>query len=148
MKYQEKRPVSSDEIPSSKFSERRAPKVLIVDDSLSVRKFAGLLLAGKGLTILTAADGAEAIALLEDEEVDSIITDLEMPHMHGYELLAELQRRPNWQVPIAVLSSRAGDQHQQKALQLGATDYLVKPFEEEQLMAVILKHLAINGRSL
>ncbi len=125
-----------------------APKVLIVDDSLSVRKYASMLLAGKGLTILTAADGAEALAILDNEDVDSIITDLEMPHMHGYELLAELQRRPDWQVPIAVLSSRAGEQHQQKALQLGATDYLVKPFEEDNLLAVIRKHLAINGKSI
>jgi len=124
------------------------PKVLIVDDSLSVRKFASMLLAGKGLKILTAADGLEALALLESEAVDSIITDLEMPHMHGYELLAELQRRPDWQVPIAVLSSRAGEQHRQKAISLGATDYLVKPFEEDRLIAVIKKHLAINGKSL
>ncbi len=125
-----------------------APRILIVDDSLSVRKYAGMLLAGKGLEILTAADGMEALALLEEQEVDSIITDLEMPNMHGYELLAELQRRPDWQVPIAVLSSRAGDQHQQKALSLGATDYLVKPFEEETMMAVVKKHLAINVKSL
>lgn len=123
-------------------------KVLIVDDSLSVRKYASMLLEGKGLKIFTAADGMEALALLETEEVDSIITDLEMPHMHGYELLAELQRRPDWQIPIAVLSSRAGEQHRQKALTLGATDYLVKPFEEEDMMAVIRKHLSINGKSL
>ncbi len=125
-----------------------APVVLIVDDSLSVRKYASMLLSGKGLRILTAADGLEALALLEKETVDSIITDLEMPQMHGYELLAELQRRPAWQVPIAVLSSRAGDQHQQKAISLGATDYLIKPFEEENLLEVIRKHLAINGKSL
>lgn len=127
---------------------QNSPKVLIVDDSLSVRKYASILLAGKGLEILTAVDGMDALALLENEEVDSIITDLEMPNMHGYELLAELQRRPDWQVPIAVLSSRAGEQHQQKAIMLGATDYLVKPFEEEAMMAVVRKHLAINGKSL
>ncbi len=126
----------------------QAPKVLIVDDSLSVRKFASMLLAGKGLEILTAADGMEALAILDSTDVDSIITDLEMPNMHGYELLAELQRRPDWQVPIAVLSSRAGEQHQQKALDLGATDYLIKPFEEETMMAVVKKHLAIGGKSL
>ena len=133
---------------SAPLQNQDAPVVLIVDDSLSVRKYASMLLAGKGLKILTAADGVEALALLENETVDSIITDLEMPQMHGYELLAELQRRPDWQVPIAVLSSRAGDQHQQKAISLGATDYLIKPFEEENLLEVIRKHLAINGRSL
>ncbi|WP_020675984.1 hybrid sensor histidine kinase/response regulator [Geopsychrobacter electrodiphilus] len=148
MRYQADRDFALPVGSVSSVVEQRNLKVLVVDDSLSVRKYASMLLAGKGLTILTAADGLEAVSLLENEEVDSIITDLEMPHMHGYELLAELQRRPDWQVPIAVLSSRAGEQHRQKALSLGATDYLVKPFEEEQLMAVIKKHLAINGKSL
>ncbi len=138
-------PLASSAAP---LESQSAPKVLIVDDSLSVRKYASMLLAAKGLKVLTAADGLEALALLENEDVDSIITDLEMPHMHGYELLAELQRRPDWQVPIAVLSSRAGEQHQLKAIKLGATDYLVKPFEEDSLLAVINKHLAINGKAL
>jgi chemosensory pili system protein ChpA (sensor histidine kinase/response regulator) len=148
MKYYKTQDVDAPLVSSIPVASRNAPKVLIVDDSLSVRKYASMLLAGKGLEILTAADGVEALALLEHENVDSIITDLEMPHMHGYELLAELQRRPDWQVPIAVLSSRAGEQHRQKAYTLGATDYLVKPFEEENLVAVIKKHLSINGKSL
>ena len=150
MKYREEYLADSaiDRLTESQQEAEGAPRVLIVDDSLSVRKYASLLLAGKGLDILTASDGMEALTLLENQTVDSIITDLEMPNMHGYELLAELQRRPDWQVPIAVLSSRAGEQHQQKALKLGATDYLVKPFEEEALMAVVKKHLAINGKSL
>ena len=150
MKYREEHLADSfvDRLTATQSEVESMPVVLVVDDSLSVRKYASMLLAGKGLKVFTASDGMEALNLLETLEVDSIITDLEMPHMHGYELLGELQRRPDWQVPVAVLSSRAGEQHQQKALKLGATDYLVKPFEEETLMAVVRKHLAINGKSL
>jgi chemosensory pili system protein ChpA (sensor histidine kinase/response regulator) len=125
-----------------------APRILIVDDSLSVRKFASLLLQANGLQVLTAADGQEALKVLATQQVDSVITDLEMPNMHGYELLAELGRRAEWTVPVAVLSSRAGEQHQEKAFKLGATDYLVKPFEEESLMAVVNHHLQMRGKSL
>jgi chemosensory pili system protein ChpA (sensor histidine kinase/response regulator) len=82
-----------------------APRILIVDDSLSVRKFASLLLQANGLQVLTAADGQEALKVLATQQVDSVITDLEMPNMHGYELLAELGRRAEWTVPVAVLSS-------------------------------------------
>jgi len=121
---------------------------LIVDDSLSVRKYASLLLQANGLQVLTAADGQEALRVLETQQVDSVITDLEMPNMHGYELLSELARRPGWTTPVAVLSSRAGEHHQEKAFALGATDYLVKPFEEESLMAVVNNHLRLSGKSL
>lgn len=149
MKYREEQDArNAVEALTAVAEPQSAPRVLVVDDSLSVRKYASMLLTAKGLQVLTAADGMEALALLEHEEVDSIITDLEMPNMHGYELLAELQRRPAWQVPVAVLSSRAGEQHRQKALSLGATDYLVKPFEEETMMSVVKKHLSINGKSL
>lgn len=128
--------------------EAGAPRILIVDDSLSVRKFASLLLQANGLQVLTASDGQEALTLLATQEVDSVITDLEMPNMHGYELLSELARRPGWVTPVAVLSSRAGEHHQEKAFALGATDYLVKPFEEESLMAVVNNHLRLGGKSL
>lgn len=120
-----------------------APRVLVVDDSLSVRKYASMMLKSHGLEVLTANNGFEALELLETNSVDFIITDLEMPLMHGYELLAELMRRGVLATtPAAVLSSRAGQQHRQKALDLGACDYLVKPFEEETLMAMLRSHLS------
>ena len=122
--------------------EAAAPRILVVDDSLSVRKYAGMLLKANGLEVLTANNGFEALEALEANAVDFIITDLEMPLMHGYELLAELQRRGVLKTtPTAVLSSRAGQQHRQKALDLGACDYLIKPFEEETLMTMLRSHL-------
>lgn len=115
------------------------PKVLVVDDSLSVRKFASMLLKSNGFTVVTAVNGQDALDKLEDENIFSIITDLEMPVMHGYELLRELQRR-EIDIPVAVLTSRAGEQHRNEAISLGASDYLVKPFDEDGLIGVVSRH--------
>lgn len=115
------------------------PKVLIVDDSLSVRKYAAMILTKRGYQVLTAVNGEDALGKLDNEDVFSIITDLEMPILHGYDLLREIRRR-GLNIPVAVLTSRAGEQHRKEALELGATDYLVKPFDEEVLLDVIRKH--------
>ncbi len=117
---------------------QRGLRVLVVDDSLSVRKYAGLILAGNGIEVLTAVNGQEALNLLESEKVDFILTDLEMPVMHGYELLAELKRRESLAaVPVVVITSRAGKHHREKALNLGACGYLVKPFDEDSLLGTL-----------
>lgn len=117
----------------------RVPKVLVVDDSLSVRKFASMILKTNGFTVVTAVNGQDALEKMEGENIFSIITDLEMPIMHGYELLRELQRK-GVDIPVAVLTSRAGEQHRKEALSLGASDYLVKPFDEDGLVAVVSRH--------
>ncbi|MDY0212433.1 MAG: response regulator [Desulfuromonadaceae bacterium] len=124
---------------------QRRFRVLVVDDSLSVRKYASLILEGNGIEVLTAVNGQEALNLLETESVDFILTDLEMPVMHGYELLAELKRRESLAaVPVVVITSRAGNQHREKALSMGACDYLVKPFDEESLLSK-LREFALHA---
>ena len=124
-------------------AEPQVPKVLVVDDSLSVRKFASMLLKANGFSVITAVNGQDALDKLgEGANVFSIITDLEMPIMHGYELLREL-RRKGIEVPVAVLTSRAGDQHRNEALSLGASDYLLKPFDEDGLIGVVSRHQAM-----
>lgn len=117
-----------------------AAKVLVVDDSLSVRKFARLLLTSRGFEVVTAINGEDALAKLRDESIFSIITDLEMPVMHGYDLLRELKAGIYRDIPVAVLTSRAGEQHRQEAFELGATDYLVKPFDEDGLIRLVKRH--------
>lgn len=122
-------------------------RVLVVDDSLSVRKHAGFILQNNGIEAVTANNGIEALEAIEQGRFDFIITDLEMPLMHGYELLGELQRRNLLkETPAAVISSRASQVHQDKARDLGACDYLVKPFDEESLMSLVRKHLIRTGR--
>lgn len=116
----------------------KTPQLLLVDDSLSIRKVVGMFLSHAGYEVEAAVDGLDALEKLEEREVDLIVTDLEMPRMHGYELLAELRSRPAMnQVPIIVLTSRAGEKHSQKAKELGANDYIIKPVDEETLLTSV-----------
>ena len=115
-------------------SGRAFKNILVVDDSLSVRKFVSILLEQNGYRALTASNGLEALHIIDEEPVDLIITDLEMPVMHGYELLGELKRRGMINsVPTIVLTSRSSEKHREKASLLGAKDFRIKPFEEPQL---------------
>lgn len=135
--------IGTDAAPAEMPAKDEALRILVVDDSLSVRKFAVMVLRAHGFEVVTATQGLEALAELEKTPVDLILTDLEMPVMHGYELLGELGRRNLLEsIPTLVLSSRAGQAHRDKALALGARDYLVKPFEEESLVATVRRHLA------
>ena len=121
-------------------SVKRA-RVLVVDDSLSVRKYASLILEANGVEVLLATNGHEALEVLDEERVDMIFTDLEMPVMHGYELLNEIKRRDNLKmIPTVVITSRSGAHHQQKAFSLGAVGYLIKPFDEDALIGLIREH--------
>ncbi|OQY18554.1 MAG: hypothetical protein B6I36_06675 [Desulfobacteraceae bacterium 4572_35.1] len=120
---------------------QRCPRVMVVDDSLSVRKYASMILEGNSIDCITATNGLEALEMLDEEEVDLIVTDLEMPVMHGYEFLTEIKRRPALRnIPVAVITSRSGAQHQEKAFSLGAIDYLVKPFDEDALLNLLREH--------
>lgn len=133
-------------LPEAKITESQHKlRVLVVDDSLSVRKYASLILEGNGIEVLTAVNGQEALNLLESEKMDFILTDLEMPVMHGYELLAELKRRESLAaVPVVVITSRAGKHHREKALAMGACGYLVKPFDEESLLGKLREFSLFN----
>ncbi|VAX33756.1 Signal transduction histidine kinase CheA [hydrothermal vent metagenome] len=112
--------------------------ILIVDDSLSIRKFVSILLRQKGYRVYTASNGMEALAVIDEQPVDLIITDLEMPVMHGYELLRELRRKElSKNIPVVILTSRGSEKHKEKAASLGAKEYLVKPFEEASLLETV-----------
>jgi chemosensory pili system protein ChpA (sensor histidine kinase/response regulator) len=118
----------------------RALQVLVVDDSLSVRRVLANLLRGVGWNPVPARDGLEALELLEgaDQAPDAILLDIEMPRMDGYELTARLRGMPEFAaVPIVILTSRAGEKHRRRAFELGATDYLVKPYEDATLVATV-----------
>jgi two-component system, chemotaxis family, sensor kinase CheA len=121
----------------------RKPRVLVVDDSISIRKYVQRFLDRSGYNVETATDGMNALEALAKEKYDAVITDLEMPVMHGYDLIAEMKRNPVFMsIPIIVLTSRAGDKHRQKAVDMGAQDYLVKPFEEQEMLEALRRLLA------
>lgn len=114
--------------------------VLVVDDSISVRKSLQNILESKRIRVYTAKDGTEALNILENHHVDLVITDLEMPIMHGYELISRLRRDIKYRdLPIVVLTSRGTKKHEEKALALGADGYIVKPFDDKIISQLLLK---------
>jgi chemosensory pili system protein ChpA (sensor histidine kinase/response regulator) len=85
----------------------------------------------------------EALNVMGRIKFDAVISDLEMPVMHGYDLIAEMKRNASLtNIPVIVLTSRAGDKHRQKAIEMGAQDYLVKPFEEQEMLGALKKLLS------
>jgi len=114
--------------------------VLVVDDSISVRKSLQTLLESKNVRVYTARDGVEALNILENKHVDAVITDLEMPVMHGYELISRLRKDYRLKdLPIIVLTSRGTKKHQEKAIDLGADGFIIKPFDEKTITDLLAK---------
>jgi chemosensory pili system protein ChpA (sensor histidine kinase/response regulator) len=111
---------------------------LVVDDSITVRRVTQRLLERNGMRVMTARDGADAVALLADHVPDIILLDIEMPRMDGYEVAAQVRADPRLaDVPIIMITSRVGDKHRARAIELGVDDYLGKPYQESQLIDAI-----------
>jgi chemosensory pili system protein ChpA (sensor histidine kinase/response regulator) len=112
--------------------------ILFVDDSISVRKVATHFLEASGVDVDTAVDGLDAIEKLATGRFRIVVTDLEMPRMHGYELIGAIRRHPRYHhLPVIVCSSRSSEKHRQRAAEMGAQGYLTKPFTQELLLAEI-----------
>ena len=113
-------------------------RVLLVDDSVSVRKFVGGMLERAGFHVVTARDGAEALQQLSEQSVDVVVTDLEMPRLNGYELIRDLNREPTTcELPVVVLTTRAGAKHLSLARELGVEHYVAKPVDEASFVRLI-----------
>ena len=128
---------------------RRALTVLVVDDSLSVRRVLSNLLASAGWRPVLAKDGLDALEMIPrlTTPPDIVLLDIEMPRMDGYEFISALRSQEAYhQTPIVVLTSRSGQKHRDKAFEVGATDYLVKPYQDEVLLSLI-RQLAHRGAS-
>jgi len=111
----------------------RRPRILIVDDDIAVLKFLRANLQAEGYETLTSTDGAEAIQIIEKEPLDMIILDILMPNMDGFEVCRRVR---DWlQIPIIMLSTLEHEADKVKCLDLGADDYLTKPFGTQELMA-------------
>jgi chemosensory pili system protein ChpA (sensor histidine kinase/response regulator) len=112
--------------------------ILWADDSISVRKLADHFLASAGLASDTAVDGYDALEKLKQGNYRVLVTDLEMPRMHGYELLHEIRADPMLvDLPVIVCSSRSSEKHRRRARQAGANGYLTKPFTQESVTQAI-----------
>jgi chemosensory pili system protein ChpA (sensor histidine kinase/response regulator) len=111
---------------------------MVVDDSITVRRVTQRLLERNGMRVLTARDGMDAVALLQDHVPDVILLDIEMPRMDGYEVAAHVRNDPRLKdVPIIMVTSRVGEKHRARAIELGVDDYLGKPYQEAQLLDAI-----------
>jgi chemosensory pili system protein ChpA (sensor histidine kinase/response regulator) len=123
------------EAPEPKASEQW---LLLIDDSLSIRKFVGRMLESAGYKVDTAVDGEEGLRMASAQNYRLILTDLEMPKLNGYEVIQGLRSRAQTQqTPIIVMTTRAGDKHRQMALNIGANSYIAKPVEERALIQEI-----------
>jgi len=117
--------------------EHEAYTVLVVDDSLSMRHVLSNAVKRVGWNALQARDGIDALEQLERAATrpDLVLLDIEMPRMDGYEFLSTIRGQSAYaSLPVVMLTSRGGEKHREKAMSLGATDYVVKPFQEEALM--------------
>ena len=119
--------------------------ILVVDDSPTVVKFVSLSLKSKGFTIVTACDGMDAIEKISNtsDNVDLIITDLNMPNLDGYGLIETLRQNSEHQTtPIIILSSEGDEDDRQRGMNVGANSYLVKPFKPMSLLTEVNKYLS------
>jgi len=131
--------VARGTIPTDAIDRVEQERVIVIaDDSISVRKFVGRMLEKNGYRIKLAADGLEAAELVTQHGCHLVITDLEMPRMTGYELMAQLRQSPSTRrIPVMVVTSRAGAKHRDRALKEGALAFLTKPVQEDQLLAAV-----------
>ena len=109
--------------------------VMVVDDSLTVRRVTARLLRRQNMEVLTAKDGVEALTLLDERRPDVMLLDIEMPRMDGYELTRHVRRSDRLKdLPIIMITSRTGDKHRDHALSLGVDRFLGKPYQESELL--------------
>jgi chemosensory pili system protein ChpA (sensor histidine kinase/response regulator) len=139
-----------DDAERARRAARRLPdsrkgRVLLVDDSISVRKFVGHMLEKAGFDVTTANDGADALTRLGERRFDVMVTDLEMPRLNGYELLEDVRRRAaTRELPVVILTTRSGAKHQSLARRLGVSHYVTKPVTEDVFVRLV-ESLALRG---
>ncbi|WP_263261340.1 Hpt domain-containing protein [Pseudomonas sp. RIT-PI-S] len=112
--------------------------VMVVDDSVTVRKVTSRLLERHGVRVITARDGVEAWQMLAEQQPDVLLVDIEMPRMDGFELVGRLRADPRLAaIPVIMITSRTGEKHRQRAMALGVSEFLGKPYQESQLLHLI-----------
>jgi len=116
-----------------------SPKILVVDDSISVRQTLALLLQRAGYQVLQAQNGAEALQQMrQNRAIELVICDIEMPSMNGFEFLNHRRQEPDLaKVPVVMLTSRRGEKHRLISLEMGAVGYFTKPYREDELLGAI-----------
>ncbi len=129
-------------LPVSTRKTERGKHILVVDDSPSVRRVVGNMLKQHSWEVQMARDGVEALEMITRETPAAVLLDVEMPRMDGYELIATVRAQEQYRtLPLIMLTSRAAAKHQQRAVQLGATAYLIKPYQDDELLNILNSHV-------
>lgn len=136
--------LSPEQAPPEPALPQRPRSVLVVDDSVTVRKVMTRLLERNGMNVQLAKDGVEAIAQLETSRPDLMLLDIEMPRMDGFEVLRHVRHAPRLaDLPVVMISSRTGAKHRERAAELGVDHFLGKPFKEPELLTLIGRLLEV-----
>jgi chemosensory pili system protein ChpA (sensor histidine kinase/response regulator) len=131
-------PVVTARVADAQEEPATAPLIMVVDDSLTVRKITSNLLSREGYQVITAKDGVEALQTLQDKRPDVMLVDIEMPRMDGFELTKNLRSDPDTaHIPIIMITSRTAEKHRNYAKELGVDVYLGKPYQERELLSHI-----------
>lgn len=131
-------PATGTAAPAVPRVETVAPTIMVVDDSLTVRKITTRLLAKEGYQVVTAKDGVDALQHLQEILPDVMLVDIEMPRMDGFELTKNVRSDPKTaHIPIIIITSRTAEKHRNYAMELGVNAYLGKPFQEDDLLGRI-----------
>jgi two-component system chemotaxis response regulator CheY len=118
------------------------PTILAVDDSASMRQMVSFTLKGAGFDVVDAIDGVDALSKAKSGKVDLVLTDVNMPNMDGISLIKELRALPGYKfTPILMLTTESGADKKSEGKSAGATGWIVKPFNPDQLLATIKKVL-------
>jgi len=126
-------PIEEEAAPAQEV--RRVPLVMVVDDSITMRKVTGRVLERNNMEVLAAKDGIDAIEKMVERVPDLMLLDIEMPRMDGYELATHMRNDARLRdVPIVMITSRTGEKHRQRAFEIGVNRYLGKPYQEAELM--------------
>jgi chemosensory pili system protein ChpA (sensor histidine kinase/response regulator) len=125
-------------LPMPEEKKAVAPLIMVVDDSLTVRKITSRLLAREGYEVVVAKDGVDALQLLQEHTPDVMLVDIEMPRMDGFELTKNVRGdAATKHIPIIMITSRTAEKHRSYAKELGVNAYLGKPYQEEELLGHI-----------
>jgi chemosensory pili system protein ChpA (sensor histidine kinase/response regulator) len=131
-----------DVAPAPVVEARKVPLVMVVDDSVTMRKVTGRVLERNNFEVGTAKDGIDALERMADRVPDLMLLDIEMPRMDGYELATQMKADPRLRdVPIIMITSRTGEKHRQRAFEIGVQRYLGKPYQEHELLRNVFELL-------
>jgi chemosensory pili system protein ChpA (sensor histidine kinase/response regulator) len=134
--------VAHDEVVAAPMADERQ-LVMVVDDSITIRRVTERLLNRAGYRVITAKDGLDAMTQLQTESPAVMLLDIEMPRADGFEVATFVRNNERIKgLPIIMITSRSGEKHRERARQIGVDKYVIKPYQEDQLLAEVRELLA------